>query len=241
MVDTTIVYAGGHYMVRDVYEAWNAAGRPPINSGGRLYGEQKYLYDSWKEGRPGFFPADNPDRPDLYPLGHVRFAALDIDATPERVRRLSEAGLIRPFPWESWHWAPRNIYDYPLVYAIPPGVANLDVTDFPGTVTVIDEGDDTMRHLYTKDNGGNLWTLVNVGTGELVQTREQSVADTWAEAWGSARVCSVQAFLNALHAVHLTTDPDNQNDTELRKLVESIRDQLAKLGDDAPVVEAPKA
>ena len=85
-----------------------------------------------------------------------------------------------------------------------------------------------MRLMYVRDQGGqsDLWTLVNTATGEVVQTRDQGVANTWAEAWGSARVMGVQSFLNALHAVRLTTDPDEEKHTELKKAIEAIAVQV---------------
>lgn len=121
-----------YYAVLDVALAWHAAGRPPINSAGRLYAAQKYLRDGYINiGPPRFSPADDPDRPDLYPLGHVRFCALDIDPTAERVAALEAAGLVRPFSWEGWHWAPVDPYYYPLVYSIPAGVRSIDDVTAP--------------------------------------------------------------------------------------------------------------
>lgn len=108
----------GMYGLRVLVEAWVAAGSPPVNSAGRLYGSQKELYDGWVEGLPGFNPADNPDD-ETQRLAHVRFGALDINPTPERVRRLEAAGLIRPYKYEPWHWELPNIRSYPIVRSIP--------------------------------------------------------------------------------------------------------------------------
>lgn len=226
-----IVYAGnGNYMVRDVFNAWVTAGRPPINDAGRLYDKQKAARIAFENGTGS--PADDPDRPDLYPLAHVRFAALDITPTPDRVRRLEAAGLVRPYSYEPWHWQPAWVYYYPLVYSIPAGTpAGDDVAVIKPTMPappVEDEGDELMRFLYTSDSGGSLWTLVNVATGELVQTRDQDIANTWAEAWGSAKACAVQSFLNALHAVRLTTDPTAERFNALRKAIDDITAELAK-------------
>jgi len=123
-----IHFGGGHYGVRDLHNAWVAAGSPPINSAGRLYAEQKQAWDAYQGGWGS--PADNPDQPDSYELAHVRFAALDINATPERVRALSAAGLVRPFSYESWHWRLPNIYNYPLVHSIPTSAGD-GSTSFP--------------------------------------------------------------------------------------------------------------
>ena len=111
------------------------------------------------------------------------------------------------------------------------------VNDLPGTSpsgkgdstqpVTPEEEDTTMKHLYVSDSGGNLWTLVNTATGELVQTRSQADANTWAEAWGTAKVCSLQAFLNALNAVEITLRKSKADLAELRALIDSIKTELA--------------
>lgn len=75
------------------------------------------LYDRWRAGWAGYSPADNPDS--NQPLAHVRFGALDIDATPARVAALAAQGLVRPYSYEPWHWELPNIRIYPLVHSIP--------------------------------------------------------------------------------------------------------------------------
>lgn len=123
MAGTDIVsFGNGHYGVRDLYDAWRAAGSPPINDSGRLYAQQKAAWDAYQNGTGS--PADNPDQPGNYELAHTRFAALDITATDARVLALSAAGLVRPFSYESWHWRLRNIYNYPIVTAIPASAAS---------------------------------------------------------------------------------------------------------------------
>lgn len=64
-----------------------------------------------------------------------------------------------------------------------------------------------MRYLFVKDQGGtaNLWTAVNEATGDMVQIRDQANANSWSEAFGSAKVCSLQGFLDALKVIELTT------------------------------------
>ncbi|MFB4348484.1 hypothetical protein [Microbacterium sp. CR_7] len=108
----------GMYARRVLVEAWQAAGAPPINSAGRLYDKQKYFYDGWVNRLPGFNPADNPDD-ESQALAHVRFVALDIDPTPERVQRLAAAGLRRPYRYEPWHWELPNVRSYAIVRSIP--------------------------------------------------------------------------------------------------------------------------
>lgn len=94
------------------------------------------------------------------------------------------------FDWEPWHivdWSP---------WVMPAG---LNVTPIPVTVPVNRKGKH-VQLLFVKDQGGtaNLWTLTNDSTGHVEQTRDQKQADTWAEAWGSSNICSLQGFLNAM-------------------------------------------
>lgn len=107
----------GQYARRVIVDAWLAAGAPPVNSAGRLVAEQQAAYDAWQNGTGS--PADDPRRPDRDPLAHVRFVALDITPTEDRVQRLATAGLIRPYSWEPWHWEVPNVRAYDLVTEIP--------------------------------------------------------------------------------------------------------------------------
>ncbi|MCK8465875.1 hypothetical protein M0722_01590 [Microbacterium sp. KSW4-16] len=108
----------GMHARRIAVEAWRTAGSPPINSAGRLYGAQKYFWDGWAQRLPGFNPADNPDD-ESQRLAHVRFVAFDIDPTPERIRRLGAAGMIRPYAYEPWHWELPNVRSYAIVRSLP--------------------------------------------------------------------------------------------------------------------------
>lgn len=108
----------GHYGRRAFVDAWVRAGNPPLNSSLRLYSEQKTAREKYLNGTGA--PADDPDRPDLFVLAHVRGVAGDADATPARVRALEAQGLVRPYDYEPWHWQlPGNVRIYPLVTAIP--------------------------------------------------------------------------------------------------------------------------
>ncbi len=110
---------GDHWARRAVADAWESAGRPPINSAGRLYAEQRELYIGYAERRPGFAPADNPDD-ESQQLAHCRFVALDIDPTPARVAALGRAGLVRPYWYEPWHWQlPGDVRRFPIVRNLP--------------------------------------------------------------------------------------------------------------------------
>lgn len=108
----------GKYGRRVLIDALVSAGSPPVNSLGRLYAQQKYFYDGWVRRLPGFNPADNPDD-ESQALAHVRFGAADIDPTPARIRRLSAAGLIRPYGYEPWHWEVPKVRSYAIVRALP--------------------------------------------------------------------------------------------------------------------------
>lgn len=109
----------GMYARRAFVEAWQRAGSPRLRSAGRLYREQKDLYDGYRAGRPGFNPADNPDD-ETQRLAHVRFVAGDIaNPTPEVVAACKRAGLVFPYSYEPWHGELPGVYSYPIVRAIP--------------------------------------------------------------------------------------------------------------------------
>lgn len=115
----------GMFGRRALIDALDRAGRPRINSMHRVYQDQK---DAWNNspamGGKGS-PADDPDRPESFELGHVRAIAADIDVTPENVRRLAAAGLVRPFSWEGWHWRlPGSVQKYPLMFGIPAAASS---------------------------------------------------------------------------------------------------------------------
>lgn len=114
----------GMFARRALVEAWQAAGSPPVNSATRLKNEQQYYYDGWVNRLPGFNPADNPND-SRQALAHVRGVALDTDPTPERVRRLSAAGLVRPYSYEPWHWQlPGDVRRFALITKAPVQGAN---------------------------------------------------------------------------------------------------------------------
>jgi len=108
----------GHFARRALVDAVDRSGRPRGNSWGRLKDEQQRAWDRYQNGTGS--PADNPNDPNNYELGHVRFAAVDIDYSPETHRRLTAQGLVRPFSWESWHYRlPGDVRKWPLVNALP--------------------------------------------------------------------------------------------------------------------------
>lgn len=124
--------------IRPLVEAWERAGRPRFHSAGRLYGEQKYLWDGYAAGKPGFFPADNPDD-ESQRLAHVRFAALDITNITREIRsRLEAAGLIFPYDYEPWHCELPNVRRYPIVRSLPT------ITAGSSKPIPIPEGDEDM-------------------------------------------------------------------------------------------------
>jgi hypothetical protein len=106
-----------HFTRAAMYDAWLHAGRPPINSSGRLKWMQQAAWDAYQNGTGS--PADDPNRPALFPLAHVRYGALDIDPTPYIVARMTEAGMVRPYSYEPWHWELPGIRNYPLVDSVP--------------------------------------------------------------------------------------------------------------------------
>lgn len=109
----------GLYARRIVVEMWQAAGSPPINDAGRLFAQQLEARLKYENGTGS--PADDPRRPDRYPLAHVRFAALDV-ATWARGAMI-RAGFEYPYDYEPWHGQLPNIYSYPLVTSLPSTAA----------------------------------------------------------------------------------------------------------------------
>lgn len=108
-----------HFARGGMYDAWVIAGRPNVNSSARPLdsGMQQAAWNAYQNGTGS--PADDPSRPALFALGHVRAAALDIDPTDAVVAGMTAAGMERPFSYEPWHWAIPNVRAYPLVYSIP--------------------------------------------------------------------------------------------------------------------------
>lgn len=190
----------GMYARRAAVEAWQRAGSPTPTSAGRLYAVQKYYSDGWKARKPGFNPADDPDD-ESQRLAHVRFVAFDIDPTPDRIRRLSAAGLIRPYSYEPWHWELPDVRSYAIVRSIPSAAGGSTTPSAPP-----ESEEDDMKFLYVDDdgNGKGVWVLLNTRTGKLVTVYEQRRADGWATVWGSARKVKRQEFLNAVDAIQKT-------------------------------------
>ena len=162
----------GMFARRAFVEAWQEAGSPPLNSAGRLYADQKYFWDGWAERKPGFNPADNPDD-ETQRLAHVRFAAGDIDPTPERIRRLSAAGLVRPYAYEPWHWELPNVRQYAIVRSIPTTAGGASA----GAPAPIEEDD---MYFYVQIQGKlTTWILWVPGRAKYQTTRDENQALRW--------------------------------------------------------------
>ncbi|UVG34206.1 endolysin [Microbacterium phage LuzDeMundo] len=124
----------GTFGRRALIELLDKAGRPRANSMLRLKDEQQRAWDAYQGGWGN--PADDPNRPESFELGHVRGIAVDIDTSSAMTARLKAVGLVRPFSWESWHWRLNvNVRDWPLVEFIPAVAGEIveddmfDVTD----------------------------------------------------------------------------------------------------------------
>lgn len=223
-------FGSGFYGVRDLFNAWVAAGRPPINDAGRTHGEQKYLYDNWRAGKPGFYPADNPDNTSQ-PRAHMRFAALDIDATNDRVNRLTAAGLRRPYSYEPWHWELPNVYGYPIVYSIPASAADGSAVDFdPANPIIIpEEEEDDMAK-----NVGISWTRADGIPIAAVFNPVSGFWTAWQEADGAYNTRVAKGF-DTNDFIPVSESHANAIERDVR----AVRPVPAVIS--APVVEAPKA
>lgn len=167
----------GMFARRITVKRWQAAGSPKPNSALRLYDEQLRLRLLFEAGKGS--PADDPRYPGAYKLAHVRGIALDIDPTPERVRRLAAAGLVRPYDYEPWHWQePGSVYSYPLVTQLP-APASVKPPVAP-TLPEPEEEDEGMTiNVFRQDPGSGEFLLVDPSIGQdIVQYREgEALAD----------------------------------------------------------------
>lgn len=170
----------GMYARRAFVTAWQAAGSPPLNSAGRLHALQKYYYDGWRKRLPGFNPADNPDD-ETQRLAHVRFVAGDIDPTPDRIRRLEAAGLVRPYDYEPWHWELPNVRQYSIVRSIPTAA----VAGAVSAATPSTKENDEM-YFYVQIQGPlTTWILWVPGKSSYQTTPSPTQAALWRELNGN--------------------------------------------------------
>lgn len=173
MADSDVLEIPGHpgdYAIRIAIEMWIKAGSPEYNSAGRLYGEQKYLYDNWVAGTPGFYPADNPDA-EWQPLAHVRFGAFDFRHQAD-IARAKAAGFIFPYPYEWWHGEVPNVRQYPLVRSLPAPAVESSKPITPSTTTD-PEGED-MRYMAVVSTKGPLFYVYGIDDAEQISQEEAS-------------------------------------------------------------------
>lgn len=137
----------GLYTRNIVVQMWQSAGSPPINDAGRLFWQQLEARLAFENGTGS--PADDPRRPDLYPLAHVRFAALDVANWARDAMRA--VGFEYPYGYEPWHAQLPNIYSYPLVSDIPLSAS----INFNQPVTAAPKEDDmyAIRQTGVADSG----------------------------------------------------------------------------------------
>lgn len=162
MSDLDIVEIPGYpgwYTRRLVLQMWQAAGSPPLTSAGRLYWDQKELYDGWTQRRPGYNPADNPDD-ESQPLAHVRFVGLDV--WPAYRAAMEAAGFVFPYDYEQWHaQVPGNVRRFEIVRSIPATAVD-NSKPFPSIDS--QQEADAMKYLYiisiiTADGGEQFWAV----------------------------------------------------------------------------------
>jgi len=173
----------GMWARRAVVEAWIAAGKPKLLWAGRTYEEQKRLYLGWKNKKPGYNAADNPDANTRQP--HVRGMALDLavyDAAT--VKRMLKAGFTRPI-WvkngysqdEPWHFElsayVAKIRDIPKVTA---AAASSGAKPFepakPAEPTTVPEEDSMGFYWYVTSAGTHYWFSYATGKSRPVSKLE---------------------------------------------------------------------
>lgn len=151
MSDLDIIEIPGYpglFTRRIVVEMWQRAGSPRINDAGRLYSQQLAARLAFENGTGS--PADDPRRPDRYPLAHVRFAALDVVNSARSA--MIAAGFEYPYDYEPWHGQLPNIYAYPLVTSIPSSASD-GSTAFPTQIAPLPEEEDEMKLIQATGRG----------------------------------------------------------------------------------------
>lgn len=153
----------GLFTRRIVVEMWQRAGSPRINDAGRLYSQQLAARIAFENGTGS--PADDPRRPDRYPLAHVRFGALDVVNSARSA--MIAAGFEYPYDYEPWHGQLPNIYAYPLVESIPAS-AYASASPFDPISPLEDIMANPIINVVPKNGdpaeSGTLWTGVSDGT-----------------------------------------------------------------------------
>lgn len=235
MIVTDIGY--GHWLdagaAASFFRVCAAIGRRlDVNEAGRTY-EQQAKFRWEYENVPGA-PFALPAGTSIHEFGRA------IDTDDRFIELMRDHGWIRTALArnEPWHFEYFIEHDNHRYEGIP---SNGTATSFPTPTEVVvkKERDEYMRYFYTQDSGGSLWTLANTATGEVVQERDQEIANSWAVAWDSAIVCDVQSFLNAMHAIELTTRGNKDRDSKILEILEDIQAQIDndEVRPEAPVVE----
>lgn len=151
----------GWYARRCAVEAWQRAGSPPIVSAGRLYADQKYLYDGWDARLPGFNPADNP-ADETQRLAHVRMVAFDLKNPTRDRAAMVRAGFQFPYDYEPWHAELPNVKSYAIVRSIPTPAAE-------NAAPIVPKEDDNMpKYVQVKDDRGNFAIVGPDGVGRVL-------------------------------------------------------------------------
>lgn len=230
----------GNYARRALVEAVERAGKLRGNSWGRLKDEQQRAWDKYQNGTGS--PADDPNRPNTFPLAHVRFVAVDVDATADNVRRLLAQGLVRPYSYEPWHFQlPGSVYKWPLVESIP-STAGSDAKPLPKPPTeeeqIMSVKDEIVsgvaKELEDRKVRSDAIVWVN-GSAFLV---DDAGGTKWNVARGQKTIEDAFAFINWLRARGFT-EYLNQPHYVLagyRDVTEegSVRDEVAKALRETP-------
>lgn len=149
----------GRYARRFIVEMWQDAGSPPINDAGRLKDQQQRAWNAYQNGTGS--PADDPNRPHIFPLAHVRFVALDVP--PVYGPAMRRAGFVMPYSYEPWHFqVAGDVRRFDLVTSLPVAAGSGE-TPFPEEDDMFtDEDRARLDAVYAA-----LFGPVNVGGKEL--------------------------------------------------------------------------
>lgn len=230
----------GMYARRIVVQMWQNAGSPHINDAGRLYQKQLDARLAYEGGWGS--PADDPRRPDRYPLAHVRFAALDVVNSARSA--MIAAGFEYPYDYEPWHGQLPNIYSYPLVEYIP-ATASSAWSPFPNRPK-----EDDMAYPIRVDNihlfligFGNITHLDEAGPAELTM-RIVSGEDRFIDLTGAQFYEQLENFGIPGHVVDIANGRVLDIDTQ--KLIRGgywswAKDASSKAGKPADLTEVLSA
>lgn len=161
-----------------------------ITDAGRSFFQQEKNWLAWLNGT-GSYAAEPGTSP------HEFGNAIDTDEGKHIVEVMERHGWRRPLDDEPWHW----------VYWL-----HLDRHRNDPAPSTPESEEDEMKFLLidNEGNGNQAYVLLNTRTGKHIHTTDTTVANGWAQLWGTAQTYNGkpiprQQFLNAIDAIKKTS------------------------------------